>query len=164
VIQGSHVQAAPNQPLHGLERTHACQHEVRLDVVRAQSLQVLDVEGRRRVSNHLAIRLKHLRLRDRRSGKVVLTHKLGGIYLNRVDRDRDLVGLGIEFCQHVASVIAQPRGLVPTLRRRKRDGPANLNQQLGHGFGDAPDLVAEFLQISRAMPGLWVAHNGDGSA
>ena len=45
MIERSHVESLTNQPLDDLELVDMAEHEIRLDAVRAQPLEVLDVKA-----------------------------------------------------------------------------------------------------------------------
>ena len=71
--------------------------------------------------------------------------------------NRDLIGFGIDLGQLVARVVALELRFFAGLRR-KRDGPADLQDHLGHGLAQARDLVAIFLEVLGDVAGLGIAH------
>ena len=57
----------------------------------------------------------------------------------------------------MARVVAPELRLFARLRR-KRDGPADLQDHLGHGLPQARDLFAVFLEVLGDVAGLGIAH------
>jgi hypothetical protein len=57
----------------------------------------------------------------------------------------------------VARIVALELGLFTRLRR-KGDRAAELQDHLGHGFAQSPNLVVVFVEILGDMAGLGIAH------
>ena len=71
--------------------------------------------------------------------------------------DGDLIRLGIDLGQLVARVVALELRFLARLRC-ERDGPADLQDHLGHGLAQPPDLVGVFPEVLGDVAGLGIAH------
>lgn len=90
-------------------------------------------------------------------GHVVHRQHRGQVIQRGADRDRDLVGLGVDRGQHVAGVIAQPLGLVVALGR-EGDRPAELQDHPGHGLAQPGDLGAVLVEVLGDVAGLGITY------
>ena len=93
-----------------------------------------------------------------RSLDVVLAHHRHDVPLRRADRDGDVLGLRIEFGEHVARVIVEPLRLRLRGLRRKRDRAADLQDHLRHGLPEQSDEVIVLIEVDRPFSGRGVAH------
>ncbi|MCY1210746.1 hypothetical protein D9M72_224410 [compost metagenome] len=95
-----------------------------------------------------------MRESPRNALEVVNTSMLGHIHLRRVDGHRDLVGLRIEFGQHMARVIAKPFGAL-ALFRREADRASHLDDHFRTGLAHAGDQLIELGQALAALAVLF---------
>lgn len=75
---------------HDLQLVDVTQHEVGLDAVGAQSLEVLDVEGRTGISPQPCPGLLYPGVHEVRPSNTVLAKHLDDVHHGRADRDRVL--------------------------------------------------------------------------
>src|SRR6185437_4239678 len=136
MIERTRIEAGADQPLDGLELVDVSQHEERLDVVRPQALEVLDIEGRPRLGVHVRPRGPRLRILELRPLDVILVRHLGDVHGAGSDRDRDLIRLGFYLGDPVPRVVALPLRLLALWS--ERDRAADLQD---HVRDRAPDAV-----------------------
>ncbi|MCY1424859.1 hypothetical protein D9M71_406260 [compost metagenome] len=86
---------------------------------------------------------------------VVFGQQLADVHLAGVDGDGDLVGLGIEFGEHVAGVVVQPLRCFPFAFRGKRDRAADLQHHLWHGLAQQAKHFVELAQALGAFAGFF---------
>ncbi|SAL87954.1 hypothetical protein AWB67_07507 [Caballeronia terrestris] len=119
---------------------------MRLDAGGLQAAQVLFDPRRSRRHRHFAIRgLKH-RVRERGAFQVLRIQQLHDVHLRGVDRHRHLIGLRIEFREHVTCIVRQPLCRLPVVFRRERDRTAHLDDHVRHRRTYARDQLVELRE------------------
>ncbi len=115
---------------------------------------------------HFLVGVVDGRVFHRRAFGVLVVPVLHHVHLRGVDGHRDLVGLGVEFGQHVARVVAQPFGCRAFGFRREADGAAHLDQHLGHRLAHAANQFIELRQplasLAVQLPHMQVQHGRAG--
>ena len=74
---------------------------------------------------------------------VAIHHQFCDVHLRGVDRDRHLIGFGVEFGQHVARIVAQPFRLSAFAFWCERDRAADLQQHVRHGRAQAVEHLVK---------------------
>ncbi len=160
------VDAAADQALHRLVAVDVVELESALDAGGAQALDVFLDQAGAGGNDHLAIGLVVLRLGHGRAGDVRELHLLDHVHLGRIDRDRHLIRLGVEFGQHVAGVVLQPLGGGAVGLGREGDRAADLDDHVRHRLAHAGDQFIEHGQALGALAvqlaHMQVQHGGAG--
>jgi len=133
-------------------------HKVGLDAVRAQPLQVLDIEGRRRIHDHPAPGGLHLGIVHMGAFDIVRQKGLCDVPECRPSRHGDEFRLRVQLREHVARVVIEPLGLGILRMWRERDRPAHLEDHFRHCLLEASDEVVVLVEVGRTLAGLRIAH------
>ena len=116
---------------------------------------------------HLAVSLGQLRALHGRAADVIGGHQVHDVHLVGVDRDGDLVRLGVELGEHVPGVVGEPLGVgafalrgegdrAPDLKDHVRDGlaqPAEQLVELGHALGALAVQLTD-VDVQHGGPGV----------
>src|SRR5271170_5015149 len=156
-VHRPHVVSLADQTLDEFEAVDVREREIRLDTVLNHLLDVLEKEVGRRVGHKVSHRMEHRRIRKACPGKFFYRVQCCQVIEGRSAADRDLIRLWIDLGQLVARVVALELRLLTRLRR-KRDGPANLQDHLGYGLAQARDLLAIFVEFFGDVAGLGIAN------
>ena len=158
-VQGAHVDAVADQPLHDLELVHMRQREKGLNTGLSQALQVLQIKGRTGVGKHAGPGRHCLRLFLKMcSLNIIWSPHLRDVHHGGADGNRDGFRCWRYFREHVTRIVAQPIDLPVILGVIEGDRAANLDDQFGHGFLEAFHHVIEVLDLRRELSGRGVAH------
>ena len=142
-------------------------HEVGLDAVGMQALQVFDIEGRRRVDDHAAPGRLDLGVVEMRSPRVAGQEGLGDVPQRRAGGDGHAIRLGRDLGQHVPGVVVEPLGLGVFGMGREGDRAADLQDHLGNGRPQIGHEAIVVVEVARSLARLGVAdmdvqHRGAG--
>ena len=90
-------------------------------------------------------------LAHRRAGTILVRDELHHVHLIGVDRDRHLVGRGIQLGKHVPRIVREPLCGLALVLRSEADRPADLKDHLGHGRAKPIEHLVEHLETLRAL-------------
>ena len=152
------VDAGPDQVIDQVPLMNVARHEIGLDAVLGQSLDVLDIEGGRGIYHHALPGRLHLRVFHMGALDVLGGECRGDVPERGARRHRHEFGLGIELRQHVARVVIEPGGLGFRRVRREGDRSADLDDHVRDGFLHPPQQVVVVVEIGRSHAGGRVAH------
>jgi hypothetical protein len=142
-VERAGVDAAADEPLHGVQLGRGGELEVRLDPGGVQPAQVLLDPGGLGRHVHLPVGLGKFRPLHRGAGDVIRSHQLHDVHLVGVDGDGDLVRRRVHSGQQVPGLVVEPLGRLALVLRGERDRAADLQDHLGDRLAQSADQLVE---------------------